>query len=99
MAAVQSDAVTDRDFVFQDGGKFAGARMQHTIVLHVSAIADAYVEHVPARDRAEPDRSLLANVHVADHLGAVSNESCRMNLRMCAAKRTNHIGSDYLHPR
>jgi hypothetical protein len=66
--------------------------MQHTIVLHVSAIADPYVEHVTAGDGAEPDRSLFADVDVADYLGAVGNEGCRVNLRMNTAKWSNHSG-------
>src|SRR6266852_5888416 len=90
IAAVQSHAVSDRHFVFENGRQLAGARVQHTVVLHVGAIADANVEHVAARHRAEPDRSLLAYVHVADDLRAVSDECCRVNLRMNSAEWSNH---------
>src|ERR1700704_3238523 len=90
VTAVQSHAVTDGDFVFQNRRLLAGARVQDAVVLHVGAIANANVEHVSTRHRAEPDRSLLANVHVADHLRAVSNKSCWVNLRMNSAKGTNH---------
>ena len=64
--------------------------MQYAVVLHVGAVADAYVEHVAAHDAAEPNRRLLTDVNVTNHLGAVGDEGRFVNLRMNAAKRSNH---------
>src|SRR4051812_10633214 len=82
--------MTDGDFFFQDGRLLARARMQHAVVLHVRAIADADVEHVAADDRAKPDGCLFAYVNVADDLRAIGDESCLVDLRMNSAERTDH---------
>src|SRR6185312_16161774 len=89
---MQSHAVTHRDFVFEDGGLLAGARVQHAVVLDIAAVADANVVHVATRHRAKPHGRLLADVHVADDLRAVSNECGWMYLRMNSAEWTNHVG-------
>src|SRR6266496_1613026 len=92
IAAVQSHAVAASDFVFQNRGQFSDARMQHAIVLHVRAIADANVVHVAARNRAEPDGGLFAYVYVANHLRAVGDECGSVNLRISTAKGPDHDG-------
>src|SRR5712692_10703520 len=90
MTAVQGHTVPDGDFVFQDCRLLAGARVQDAVVLHVRAIADANVEHVAADDAAEPDGRLLAHVHIADYLRTFSDECRWVNLRVNAAKWSNH---------
>src|SRR5438876_10081664 len=87
---MQGDAVSDSDFIFQDGRLLTGARVQDAVVLHVRAIADANVEHVATHNGAKPDGGPLADTHVADYLRAVSDECCRVNLRVNAAKGSNH---------
>src|SRR6267142_3046573 len=87
---VQSNAVAYGDFIFENGGQFADARVQHTIVLHVGAVTDAYVIHIAARDSTEPDGGLLAHVHVTYYLRAVSDEGRWVNLRVNTTKGSNH---------
>src|SRR5215813_13930036 len=91
MAAMQGHTVPNRHFVFKNGRKLTRARMQHAIVLNIGPIADTYVEHVATSDGAEPNRSLLAHMHVANHLGAVGNEGSRMNLRMYISEWSDHF--------
>src|SRR2546423_9431731 len=90
VAAMQRHAVTDSDFFFKNRRLLARACVQYAVVLHVRAIADAYIKHVAAHDRAEPNRRLLADVHVANDLRAVSDECGFVNLRMNTAKRSDH---------
>src|SRR5438874_11323554 len=90
VAAVQRHAVSDGDFIFKNCWLLARTCMQHAVVLHVRAIANTDVEHIAAHDRAEPNGRLLANVHVANDLRAVSYESGFVNLRMNTAKRSDH---------
>ena len=90
VTAVQSHAVPDRDFIFENSGLLSSARVQHAVVLHVRAITDADVEHVTARDGAKPDGRLIADMHIANYLGAVGNESRAVNLRVSVAKWANH---------
>src|SRR5437763_66115 len=85
--------MTDGDFVFENRRLLSCACVQHAVVLHVGAIADADVEHVAAHDCAKPNRRLLADVHVANDLRAVSYESGFLNLRVNAAKGTDQIGT------
>src|SRR6185503_12274377 len=91
IAAVQRDAVSHCDFVLENGRLLAGARMQHTVVLDIAAVADANVEHVAARHRAKPHGRLLAHMHVTDDLRAVGDESGFVNLRMNAAEWSDHF--------
>lgn len=70
MAAMQSDAVSDRNLVFKDCGIHAGASVYHAIVLHVRAIPDANVVHVAAQNSITPNRRLFTNVNVSDYLRA-----------------------------
>ena len=74
VAAVQRHTVTDGDFFFQNRRLLARARVQHAVVLHVGAIADADIEHVATHDCAEPNGRLLADVDVANDLRALSYE-------------------------
>jgi hypothetical protein len=64
--------------------------VDHGIVLHVCAVADANVMNVAAHGAVAPDRSLFAEVHVAYHLGAGVDIRGRMNLRVNPAERSNH---------
>src|SRR5882724_266503 len=90
VAAMQRHAVTNSDFFLEDRWLLARACMQHAVVLHVRAIADAYIKHVATHDGAEPNGRLFANVYVANDLRAVSNECRFVNLRMHPAKRSDH---------
>src|SRR6185503_11609868 len=85
-----SHAGTDSHFVFQNRRFFTGACMQDAIVLHVGAITYANVEHIATRYGAEPDGRLLAHMHIAYNLGAVSDKGCGVDLRMNSAKGSNH---------
>ena len=82
--------MADGDFFFKDCGLLAGARVNDAVVLDVRAIADPDIEHVSAHNGAEPDGRLLADVHIADDLRAVGDESGFVNLRMNSAKGSNH---------
>ena len=44
-----------------------------------------------AHDRAEPDGRLRADQHVADDDGGLGDVGCRVNLRVLAAKRSDHF--------
>ena len=73
-ARVHDGGVTDRDVGTDDQrktgvGVFAGVgHVQDRAVLHIRARTDADVMHVTARDDTGPQRSVLANLDVADHL-------------------------------
>jgi hypothetical protein len=82
--------VPDGHFVFEDGRVRAVRDVDDGSILNVCAIADAYMENIAAHDRVEPDARLLADVHIADDLRALFDESRRMNLRVRAAKWSNH---------
>src|SRR5690242_10554345 len=65
IAAVQRNVVPDGHLVFEYGRVRAVRDMYDRPVLHVRAVANSYVEHVAAHDRAEPDGRLLANHNIA----------------------------------
>ena len=59
-------------------------------VLNVRAIPYAYVEDITTHDRVEPDGRLLADLNVADNLRALFDKSRLVNLRVRAAKWSDH---------
>ena len=59
-------------------------------VLHVRALANAYVENIAAHHGVEPDGGLRPYMHVAYDLRALFYKGCRMNLRVDAAKWSDH---------
>src|SRR5205085_3221956 len=90
VAAVERNVVADRHLVFENRRVRAVGDVDEGAVLYVGALADAYVEHVAANDRAEPDGGLRADVNVPDDLRALLYEGGRVNLRALAAERSNH---------
>ena len=94
IAAVQRDAVAYRNFVFENRGILAGARVNYGIVLDVRAIADANVVHVPAQDCVPPHGRLFAEMHVTDNLRTLIDVCRVMDLRMDPAKWSNHISGN-----
>ena len=67
-----------------------GARVYHAIVLNVRAVANADKVHVTTHSRIAPDRRLLADLHVTNHLRTLINVSRIVNLRLDRAKWSNH---------
>ncbi len=93
VAAVQSDVVPDRHFVFEDGGVRPVGDVDDRPVLHVRAVADADIENVAPDDGVEPDGRLRADVNVADYLRALFDEGRRVDLRARPTEWSNHLPS------
>ena len=79
-----------RHLVLENRRMRAGADVNHRIILNVRSIPDANVMNVAANRAVTPDRSLFSNVYVADYLGAGFNIRGGVNLRVNAAKWSNH---------
>ncbi len=72
-AAVQDDVVAN-GAALADGQRKPGVGMKRAVVLHVGALADVDQFVVAAQHRTEPHAGIQTQPHIADHLGAVSNE-------------------------
>src|SRR5262245_4448551 len=81
VATVQSYAMAHRDFVFKNSWAGSVAYMNHGVILNVRAAADSNVMHIAADHCIEPNRGFLANVHIADDVGAGGNECGGVNPR------------------
>jgi hypothetical protein len=79
-----------RYLFFEDRRVRAKAHVNYRIVLHVRSIADANVIHIAPNRAVTPDRSLRSKVHVAYYLGTGINIRGGVNLRVNAAKWSNH---------
>jgi hypothetical protein len=65
--------------------------MHDTIILNIRAIADANVVHVSAQNCITPNGRLLAKMNVTNYLRADINIGAVGNLRMNAAKGSDHV--------
>src|SRR2546421_12737903 len=65
--------------------------MDDTIILNISTIANANVEHIPAQDGVTPNGRLLAKVDVTNYLRAHIDICARGNLGKNAPKRSDHV--------
>src|SRR5215213_3333453 len=90
VAAVQSNTMAHRHLVFEYRRVCAIPHVNHRIVLHVGAVADANVMNITTYSAVAPDRSLFSKMHVAYHLGAGVDICGRVNLRVNPTERSNH---------
>jgi hypothetical protein len=67
--------------------------MNHAVVLHIGAVADANVKHIATQYSVTPYGRLFANVNVPDNLGTHIDIGAALNLRINAPERSNHIFS------
>ena len=65
-AAVQNHPMSHGDVIAHGGRMAPGRDMNHRIVLDVGSPTDPNMEHVPAKDAPEPDRTFLAHFDVPD---------------------------------
>jgi len=79
-----------RHFFLENRRTRAVLDVNHGVVLNVRSIADADVVNITANRAVTPDRSLFANVYVADNLGTGFNVSGRVNLRVNPTKWSDH---------
>ena len=86
--------MTNRDFLFENRRVRSVLHVNHAVVLEVRAIADADEMNVAAHGAIAPDRSLFAEMHVADHLSAWIHVRGWVNLRVHPTKRSNHDFAD-----
>src|SRR5579872_3191244 len=90
-AAMQNHAVANRHIVAQNQRMHVAHHVQHRAVLHICALAEAYVVHVSANHHAGPDARMLANLHIANNHGRFVNVSRRGNLWRAPAIAPNQI--------
>jgi hypothetical protein len=83
--------MANRNLILKNCRMRSRARVNHAVVLHVRAIADANVVHVATDRRVAPNRRLFAQMYITNHLGALINVSGAVNLRMDRAEWSNHV--------
>src|SRR5206468_2545069 len=92
-AAVHDRAMPDRDFLGHDGWPGVVGDMEHAVVLDVRPRSDADVIDVAAKDGAEPDRAVVADLDVADERGVLGDEHTLPEARLLSVERQDDHGA------
>ncbi len=78
-------------FIFQDCRLFSRPSVYYAIVLNVRPVTNANVIHVASEDRVAPHRGLLADMNVADDLGALIDVGRRVDAGFVFTESSNHF--------
>jgi len=87
---VQNDAVADGDFRLDNRRMRPILHVNQRVVLNVRTIADADEVNVAAHGAVAPDRSVFAEMDIADYLSTWIDVGSWVNLWMNPAKGSNH---------